>query len=461
MNGTRGYIALSEKVAVAAGGTYQLPLKLNKGIRGPGSLACPHVTKLHVVFDTVSIATSGYGADTIVDSTFLSTLVSTISLYASQDSPLGIRKGGQLIKDQSAYLALTTLSRMTDAPMFNFGAEARYVMPSATVGGDPSEQNINAATSTPRVKLLNGRFHVQGPWGHIKSGQNFGPKRVAITLPIGERCGETELMNPIPLGFLNGYGSQCGCSKSEGLINLTLASSASGFVPTFANVQVFAEVVFLPNWHFPLQPWVNTYQTTDTVINLDPGISGFRALCEDLDASGNQQLTNVVGVTQYKLTVDGYELYSSQYPEARAAWVAGNSINGYQHTQNAEADPDPTADLYTGSFGLSRYSNPWLPIITHQGPSNSAPDFGDGKCRRVAFELVNSSVATNRRVQQGTWLPNDSDYLGACERYAGVSSLEPRVPFGALSQKAVARGLVAAIPTRTATSPAANTVIPK
>ncbi len=446
MNGVRGYIALSEKVAVAAGGTYQLPLKLNKGIRGPGILSCAHVTKLHLVFDNVSIATAAYGADTIVDSTFLSTLIQTISVYASQDSPLGARKGGQLVKDMSGYLALTTLSRMTDAPMLNFGAETRYVMPDATAGSDPVAQNINASTSTPRVKSLNGRFHTQGPWGHIKSGDNFTSKRVTFTLPIGERTGEDGSMNPIPLGFLNGYGSQCGCSKSEGLINLTLASTASGFVPTFANVQVFAEVVYLPNWHFPLQPWVFSYQTTDTVINLDPGISGFRALAEDLTAGGAQQLTNVAGVTQYKLTVDGFELYASQYPEARAAWVSGNSRNGFEHTQNADADPDPTADLYPGSFTLARYSNPWVPIITHQGPTNNAPDFGDGKCRRVAFELVNASAAVNRRVLQGLWIPHDSDYLGACERYAGVSELTPKTQFGALPPNAVARGLIAGIP---------------
>lgn len=446
MNGVRGYIALSEKVAVSAGGTYQLPLKLNKGIRGPGILSCAHVTKLHLVFDNVSIATAGFGADTIVDSTFLSTLIQTISVYASQDSPLGARKGGQLVKDMSGYLALTTLSRMTDAPMLNFGAETRYVMPSATAGSDPSPQNMNASTSTPRVKSLNGRFHTQGPWGYLANGSNFTSKRVTFTLPIGERCGEDGNMNPIPLGFLNGYGSQCGCSKSEGLINLTLASSASGFVPTFTNVQVFAEVIYLPNWHFPLQPWVFSYQTTDTVINLDPGISGFRALAEDVTAGGAHQLTNVASVTQYKLTVDGFELYSSQYPEARAAWVSGNTVNGPDSTYNTDADPDAVADLYTGSFALDRYSNPWFPIITHQGPTNNAPDFGDGRCRRVAFELVNASAAVNRRVLQGLWIPHDSDYIGACERYAGVTELTPRVPFGALSPNAVARGTIVGIP---------------
>lgn len=449
MNGTRAYIALSEKVAVAAGGTYQLPLKLNKGIRGPGNLACAHVTKLHLVFDNVSIATSGYGANTVVDSTFLSTLVSTISLYASQDSPLGIRKGGQIVKDQSLYLAATALSRMTDAPMLNFGAEARYVSPDVigTYPAGPSTQNINAATSAPFVKSLNGRFHTQGPWGSIANGDDFTSKRVTFTLPIGERCGESNSMNPIPLGWLNGAGSQCGCSKSEGLLNITLASSSSGFVPTFANAQVFAEVIYLPRWHFPLQPWVCTYQTTDTVINLDAGISGFRALAEDVTSGGAQQLTNVVGVSQYKLTVDGFELYSSQYPEARAAWVAGCAVNGWQHTQNAEADQDSVADAYLGSFGLARYSNPWVPIITHQGPSTSAPDFGEGKCRRVTFELVNASAAVNRRVLQGLWLPNDAEYLAACEKYAGVTSLEVKTPMGILPPDR--RDVVAAIPTLT------------
>lgn len=443
MHGTRGYIALSEKIAVSQGGTYQLPLKLQKGLKGPRGLDCTHVTKLFIVFDTVT--TGNFGADSVVDSVFLAQLVGAIEVYASQDSPLGQRKGGQLIKSMSGYLAQTALTQVTGAPAFNFGAEARYVMSNVLSTVDPVPGNINTATSTPAVKRLHGRFAQQGPWGSVANGSNYSG-RVAITLPIGERIGEPNVMNPIPLGWLNGSGSAAGCTKSEGLINLTLASTAQGLALTFANVQVFAEVVFLPQWHFPLQPWVNTYQTTDTVISLDPGISGFRALCEDLDGSGNQQLTNVVGVSQYKLTVDGFELYSSQYPEARAAWVAGNTINGRDQSDFAEADPSATADLYAGTLGASRYSNAWTPIITHAGPSENAPDFGVGGVRRVCFELVNASVATNRRVLQALFLPHDDAYLARCQEYAGTTQIAPKVPLGALSPTAVSRGIAAAIP---------------
>ena len=443
MHGTRGYIALSEKIAVTQGGTFQLPLKLQKGLRGPRGLDCTHVTKLFIVFDNVS--TANFGADSIVDSVFLAQLVSAIEVYASQDSPLGNRKGGQLVKSMSAYLAQTALTQVTNAPAFNFGAEARYVMPSATVGSDPVPGNITTATSNPRVKRLHGRFAQQGPWGHVANGTNFS-SRVAITIPLGERVGEPNTMNPIPLGWLNGSGSAAGCTKSEGLINLTLASTAQGLALTFGSVQVFAEVVFLPQWHFPLQPWVFSYQTTDTVISLDPGISGFRALCEDLTTGGDQQLTNVAGVSQYKLTVDGFELYSSQYPEARAAWVAGNTVNGRDQSDYAEADPDAAADLYLGTLGADRYSNAWVPIITHAGPSENAPDFGIGGVRRVCFELVNASTAANRRVLQAIYLPHDDAYLARCQEYAGTSAILPKVPLGALSPTAVARGIAAAIP---------------
>lgn len=442
MHGTRGYIALSEKIAVQAGGTYQLPLKLQKGLRGPRGLDCTHVTKLHLVFDTVT--TGNFGSDSILDSAFFAQLVNAIELYASQDSPLGNRKGGQIVKSMSGYLALTALSQVTGAPMFNFGAESRYVMPNV-LGSDPIPGNVNAATSTPRVKRLHGRFNQQGPWGSVANGDPFSG-RVAITLPIGERVGEPGSMNPIPLGWLNGSGSAAGCTKSEGLINLTLASTAQALALTFANVQVFAEVVFLPAWHFPLQPSITTYQTTDTVISLDPGISGFRALCEDLTAGGAQQLTNVAGVSQYKLTVDGYELYSSQYPEARAAWVAGNTLNGRDQSDWAEADPDASADLYPGTLGAARYSNAWVPIITHAGPSENAPDFGVGGVRRVCFELVNASAAVNRRVLQALFLPHDDAYLARCQEYAGTTAIAPKVPLGALSPTAVSRGLAAAVP---------------
>jgi len=442
MHGTRGYIALSEKISVAQGGTYQLPLKLQKGLKGPRGLDCTHVTKLFIVFDNVS--TGNFGANSIVDSVFLAQLVSAIEVYASQDSPLGQRKGGQLVKSMSAYLAQTALTQVTNAPAFNFGAEARYVMPNG-LGSDPVPGNITTATATPRVKRLHGRFAQQGPWGHVALGSNFS-SRVAITIPLGERVGEPNAMNPIPLGWLNGGGSAAGCTKSEGLINLTLASTVQGLALTFGSVQVFAEVVFLPQWHFPLQPWIFSYQTTDTVISLDPGISGFRALCEDVTTGGDQQLTNVAGVSQYKLTVDGFELYSSQYPEARAAWVAGNTVNGRDQSDYAEADPDATADLYAGTLGANRYSNAWTPIITHAGPSENAPDFGVGGVRRVCFELVNASTATNRRVLQAIYIPHDDAYLARCQEYAGTTQIAPKVPLGALSPTAVARGLAAAVP---------------
>lgn len=445
MNGARRYIQLSERTAVAAGGTYSIPLKLNKGLKGRPGREHLHVTKLFLDFTTVT--TANFGADSVIDSVFLSGIVSNISLYASQDSPFGKRRGGQLIKDMSLYLALTALANMTWAPMFNFGREAIYQLPNVLSATDVTPSRPTPATSIPRTKRLHGKLHHQGPWGSVANGAAYS-RQVTVTLPIGERRGEVDGMNPIPLGWLNGSGSECGCSKAEGLVNITLPSTVSGLAVTYDYVTVWAEVIELPSVFVPIQPWVTTVQTTDTVIQLDAGISGFRALCEDLTAGNAAQLTDVSGVSMYKLTIGGAEMYPAQYAAARAAWVGGNELNGPDTTDGADADPDAD-DAYLGTLGKTRYNTPYFVITNHGGPTKSAPDFGVGGCEKVVFELVGASNATNRRVLQGIWTPNDDNYLGSAEDYAGVSKgkgiLVPNTPAG-LSKSAIARGIPVGIP---------------
>lgn len=449
MNGTRGYIPLSDPKAVSPGQTYTFPLSINKGRKGPPGREHLHVTKLVMVFRSVKI--QNFTMNSAIDAPFLSQLVESIQLNASADSPFGARRGGVLINPISLYLALTALSRMTDAPMIGLGQAARNVFPQQM----PANATLIGAALPFEQKRMHGRFHEQGPFGYVFGGTNFDSD-VSFTLPIGERVGEPDGMNPVPLYYLNGGGSACGCSKAEGSVTVRLASMVAGLAVLFSGeAQVFAEVIALPEEHIPLQPWVNSYQTQNTIIGLTPGISGFRALCEGMKAAGDMQLTTMTGVTLRKLTIDGYEPYESNWAECRAAWVAGGCLNGPSHSDNAEADPVAARDAYSGPEGKQRYVHPWVPIITHLGPTMSAPDFAKGCAARVQFELVGASSSVQRQVLEGIWVPNDDTYVKRGADAAGVpaDSVRGNVPFGALGPNAMARGLLSGIPMVAAKAP--------
>lgn len=446
MSHRRGYIALSENVTCAAGSQVAIPLKLGKGHSGRGSKKYAHVTKLFLVLTGVSIAVNvAAGA---ADAAFWSKAVSNIQVDASADSPFGLRKGGQLVKNMSLYLALTAMNQMTGAPMLAFGAGSATQIPDTGSLTDTAPEDQYNATMTPRVRKLHGRMTGQGPFGSAGAGNSLTPPdgRLAFTLPIGERIGEPGCMNPIPLAYLNGGGGSCSSdcpAKSEGSITLTMASAIDGMAFTVTNCRVFAEIVYMDKLNaMPLQPWVTTYQTTDLSIQLEPAVHGWTALCEDLNGVGSMVLTDVTGVSQFKLTVRGQELFESQYPEARIAFLGGNTVNGPDHTEWSDHDPS-AASMYAGTYGRIRYNVPYFGIVNHKGDTGSDPTHEDGASQPVCFELVNASSTSNRRVLRGVWLPNDAEYAQACEKFAGAPLL-PNVAMSALaSQKA---GLMTGIP---------------
>lgn len=444
-----GVYAISESVAVSPGGVVSIPLKLQKGLKSADGKKA-HVTALALVFSGVTLG--AVGANTTFDAPFWSQLVTSIQLDASADSPFGKRNGGQLIKNMSLYLALTALNNMTNAPAMAFGGGAAHRAPPGTLpqGADPEAQQ--STTAVFQSRRLKGRLHTQGPFGGAANGDpaiNGG--ELCFILPIGQRMGEKNGENALPLSYLNGGGESCDAacpSKSEGSISLTLASTMNGIaVSAVSSVRVFAHIVFRDELNAAcLQPFVTTYQTTDLVMQFPPMIHGFTALCEDLTAGGNMQLPDTTGVTQRILMLGNMKAYESQYSQARALWCALNSVNGEMLDEFAAVDPSVT-DAYVGPLSLARFNTPFIPIINHTGDTGTDPSH-DGKCSLpCSFELVGASGATNRRVLRGGWLPQDAEYVGAAEKFAG-SPLVPSVPMGALPS--AAKGLITGLPMQTA-----------
>lgn len=443
-----GVISLSERVAVAPNTTVEIPLKLNKGKKGPGDQQHAHVVDLFIVCKGVTLANAT--ADANLDAAFWAPLISQITLNASADSPFGTRRGGQLISPMSMYLALTALAGMTGAPVMAYGADALRRFQNSGPASDTDILTSGAKVTTRRY--LSGLMHKQGPFGNVKLGSAvMTGGTVIFNLPIGRRYGEPDGLNPIPLAWLNGGGCACGGafpSKSEGTISVSIPATVSGLaLSAFTSIQVFARVIYTDTLNSScLQPIVNSYNSTDETIAIPPTIHGLTCLAEDLTAGGAMQLTNVAGVTQYKLLCGGVEPYESQFAECRAAWVAGNIFKPCATDDFALVDPS-SSSAYAGPETLQRYDNPFVTIIHNTGPVSEDPAYFNGCAQPVSFQLVNSSTAVNRRVLIGGWLPQDSTYLGAASDYSG-SPQEPKspIPSLALSQGMPGKAALAASP---------------
>lgn len=418
--------------------TVEIPLKLNKGKKGPGDQKHCHVVDLFMVCKGVTVANAT--ADANLDAAFWAGIISQITLNASADSPFGVRRGGQLISPMSMYLALLAFSGMTDAPVMSYGADAaRRFMNTSTA----AESNSLTTTSKQEAtRFLSGLMHKQGPFGNAKAGSApLTAGTVIFNLPIGRRYGEPDKLNPIPLAWLNGGGGACGAScasKSEGTITVTIPATVAGLaLSAFASIQVFARVVYSDQLNSScLQPVLNSYNSTDETITIQPTIHGLTCLAEDLTAGGAMQLTNVTGVTQHKLLCGGTEPYESQFAECRAAWVAG--FHDPSCTTNDFAGVDPSSDSgYSGPEALQRYDWPLFTIIHNTNGTSDDPAFFNGCAQPVSFQLVNSSTAVNRRVLIGGWLPQDDAYLRAAAEFSGA----PQEPKTATVNTALAAGM--------------------
>lgn len=452
---SKGVYALSEQVTVGTpGDTVTIPLKLRQGMKGPPGLPYAHVSKLWLEFSQVT--TEAVSAATALDGPALAGLISTIQLDASSDSPFGKNNGGQIIRPMSGYLALTALAQMTGAPMVNFGGTAAYE--NLQTAGASSQKGLYGSTAIPYQRRLKGKFVHQGPWRVLNTSEALTNQKITFTLPIGERWGEKSHMNVIPLAYLNGGGGSCDAScpaSSQGQIQLTTGTKIGGStgvtVTSIGSVRVWAEIIFMDSLNAAcLQPYVNSYMTTDTTIRLDAMVAGFAALCEDLAADGKIQLTNLTGVTQQILRIGGFSMYDSQYASCRLAYTADNAING---EVNDWADIDPqNLSPFLGSFGLDRYDTPWNQIYNHLGDSASSPTVFNGCVQPVEFELVGSSSAINRRILTGSWFPQNNQYVAAAQGFAGA----PIYPGGA---KGVNNPeIVAAVPASTIPRAVANSM---
>ena len=431
----RGYIVLSNSIATAPGGNVTVPLNLNQGLAGPGACKHPHVTKLFVVLNGVTVGAAGADAD--LDAAFWAPLVSSLTLNASADSPFGKRKGGQIISPMSMYLALTALANMTNSPVMAWGSNAAKRFTSASVATQKSQ---TAPAAAQLIRRLQGKMHQQGPFGRVKTGDApITNGQVVFALAIGEKWGEENHMNPIPLSYINGGKDPCasGGELSEGTLQMTLGSTLSGLaVSALTSVQVFAEIVYMDRLNAAaLQPYLNTTKTQFETIKIDPMLHGFTALCEDLDTNGNMPLTDVVGVTQFDLTCGGYKPYQPQYPECRAAYVAGNAINGIEHDTFADVDPDGNTAYTTAAEGKTRYDSPWFTIVRNLGKTAEDPAFVDGVACPVTFQLTNATNTTSRRLLLGGWLPQSDEYIAAANDYGGAP-VTPNVQLGLSPEKA-------------------------
>lgn len=441
-----GVISLSERIAVAPSTTVEIPLKLNKGKKGPGDQVHAHVVDLLVVCKGVTVANAT--ADANLDAAFWAGIISQITLNASADSPFGTRRGGQLISPMSMYLALLGLSGMSDAPVMAYGADSLRRFQNSGAAADTNSLTSGAKATTRR--FLRGLMHKQGPFGNAKVGAAvLTTGTVIFNLAIGRRHGESDGLNPIPLAWLNGGGCACNStfpSKSEGTITVTIPATVGGLaLSAFASIQVFARVVYSDKLNSScLQPVLNSYNSTDETVAIQPTIHGLTCLAEDLTAGGAMQLTNVSGVTQYKLLCGGVEPYESQFAECRAAWVAGNLYHPCATDDFAGVDPSSDSG-YSGPEALQRYDWPFFTIIHNPGPVADDPAYFNGRAQPVSFQLVNSSTAVNRRVLVAGWLPQDSAYLHAAVEYSGAPQ-EPKspIPTLALSQGMPGKAALAA-----------------
>ncbi len=425
----------------------QLPLRGSQG----GYI---HVLGFLVRVDSLTLGP--VAAASFLDGAALADLIEQVSLTAAPGGPLGRQNGGTVINLQSGYLALTTMSALSGAPIgaisgASFESDTPATFDAASAG------LIGQATALQRERRLYGWAGRQGPYAFLAAagpGANITNEAVEWFFPVGHRAGEEDYggMNPIPAGFYTGEGSQCGKSQGPGKFTFKLRNTTFMGLPITwsGNLTVYAVTIELPSVRMPLALQVIQSSSNVGQFTLASGIAGMHGFIEDLDVAGNMIMPNLTGVTSIQATYKGELLWPNDTFTANY-YGAYSQLNGLDTERYSFTDMDTTDSRSTGFNGTARFPVPGRIFVLHRGPASRAPGYGGENCNDgIAIKLLGAPASTTRQLASGYWLRNSQEYREAFAAFTGTSVAEqvPVTTFGAMSAQKVAAGMLANVPAK-------------